>query len=122
MENIDRDPFTSYEDIECRDGKKRRIYPAKLKYKDKIRDLTVKFDDTVIISNLFDFKMNDKGERTYSDEAWNAMMDIVSLAFDDKFTKDEISDFLDLALTRKVLEVFYDISSLKKKNQQTTKE
>ena len=44
-------------------------------------------------------------------------MDVLEIAFDKKYTKDEIEDFLDLALTRKVFEIFYDISSLKKNNQ-----
>ena len=44
------DPFTSWSEIECRDGKKRKVYPAKLKYKDEIRDLSEKFNDTIIVS------------------------------------------------------------------------
>ena len=35
-----KDPFTAYEDVECRDGVTRRIYPARLKHKDQIRKLT----------------------------------------------------------------------------------
>ena len=40
-----KDPFTAYEDVECRDGITRRIYPAKLKHKDQIRKLTPLFND-----------------------------------------------------------------------------
>lgn len=117
MSTIGNDPFTSFTEIVCRDGVARKVYPAKLKYKDKLRDLTTKFNDTFILSNLFDIDPNSK---EYN--AWNAMMDVLVLAFDDKYTKDEIEDFLDFALTRQVFEVFYDISSLKKNNQEMTKE
>ena len=34
MEEIKVDPFSQYEEVLCRDGIKRRIYPAKLKHKD----------------------------------------------------------------------------------------
>jgi hypothetical protein len=108
------DPFTSYADIICRDGVKRRVYPAKLKYKDIIRDLSQKFDDTVIISNVYDFNGDSKDNHV----AWDAMMEVLYIAFDKKFTKEEIEDFLDLALARQVFEIFYDISSFKKKQAQ----
>ena len=50
-----KDPFTAYEDVECRDGITRRIYPAKLKHKDQIRKLTPLFNDFAIIDNIFSF-------------------------------------------------------------------
>ena len=50
-----KDPFTAYEEIMCRDGVKRRVYPAKLKYKDLIRKLSPKFNDVFILENIFEF-------------------------------------------------------------------
>lgn len=44
------------------------------------------------------------------------MLDILVLAFDEKYKREQIEEFLDLALARQVFTVFYDISSLKKKN------
>ena len=95
-----KDPFTAYEDVECRDGITRRIYPAKLKHKD-----IFSFDTTA-----------ENGGVDYTDTAWNAMLDILVLAFDEKYKREQIEEFLDLALARQVFTVFYDISSLKKKN------
>ena len=43
------------------------------------------------------------------------MLEILVLAFDERYSKEEIEGFLDLALARQVFTVFYDISSLKKK-------
>ena len=112
-----KDPFTAYEDVECRDGITRRIYPAKLKHKDQIRKLTPLFNDFAIIDNIFSFDADTENSGfDYTDTAWNAMLDILVLAFDEKYTGKEIENFLDLALTRQVFTVFYDISSLKKKN------
>jgi hypothetical protein len=48
------------------------------------------------------------------------MLDILVLAFDEKYKREQIEEFLDLALARRVFEVFYDISSFKKKNLTTT--
>lgn len=113
---IKNDPFTSYEEIECRDGIKRRVYPAKLKYKDMIVKLTPKFNDIFILQNIFD-ALGDED----TDEAWESMMKLLVLAFDEKYTKEEIEEFLDLDSVPKVFEIFYGLSSLKKKNQMMMK-
>ena len=108
---IVKDPFTTYEDILCRDGVKRRVYPARLKDKDKIRELSPKFNDMLVVYNILD--LDDGGE--YTDEAWDAMMDVLVMAFDGKYSKDEILEFLDVSLVTRVFEIFYGLSSLKKK-------
>lgn len=115
MEEI-KDPFTAYEDILCRDGKKRRVYPAKLKHKDMIKKLSPKFNDMFVLENI-GFDDNDE----YSKEAWDAMMELLVLAFDEKYTKEEIEEFLDFDSVAKVFEIFYGLSSLKKKTQIMTK-
>lgn len=110
MEEIQKDPFTDYEDILCRDGKKRRVYPAKLKYKDVIRKMTPKFNDLVILENI-GFSDDDD---MYVNDAWDSMMEVLRLAFDEKYSVEEIEDFLDFSSVPKVFEIFYGISSLKK--------
>ena len=110
-ENKVTDPFTAYEEVLCRDGVKRRVYPAKLKYKDLIRKLTPKFNDVYILENVFADGANDKE----INEAWDAMMDLLVLAFDEKYTKDEINEWLDFNNVPQVFEIFYGLSSLKKK-------
>lgn len=111
MTEITKDPFTAYEEIECRDGIKRRVYPAKLKHKDLIRKLTPKFNDVFVLENLFNIEAGDNN----TNEAWDAMMDLLYIAFDEKYTKEEIEDFLDFTNVPLVFEVFYGISNLKKK-------
>lgn len=112
-----KDPFTAYEEIECRDGVKRRVYPAKLKYKDLIRKLSPKFNDVFILENVFE--LNNTTEN-YTDEAWNSMLELLYLAFDEKYSKEEILDFLDFNNVSDVFEVFYGLSGLKKKKAQMT--
>ena len=114
---IVRDPFTTYEEILCRDGKKRRVYPAKLKYKDKIRELSPKFNDMFVAENMLSINSDDN----YTDEAWDAMLEVLVLAFDEKYTKEEIEEFIDVAQVTQVFEIFYGISNLKKKTAQMTK-
>lgn len=113
---IHKDPFTAYEEIECRDGVNRRVYPAKLKHKDVIMKLTPKFNDVFIMENIF----NDLGDND-TNEAWNSMMQLLVLAFDEKYTVEEIEDFLDLNSVPRVFEIFYGLSCLKKKNQMMIK-
>ena len=112
MAEVTKDPFTQYETVLCRDGQERRIYPAKLKYKDLIKKLTPKFNDVFILENVFGIGDEDK---ELVSESWNAMMDLLVLAFDEKYTKEEIEDFLDFNSVPYVFEVFYGLSSLKKK-------
>ena len=112
MAEVTKDPFTQYETVLCRDGQERRIYPAKLKYKDLIKKLTPKFNDVFILENVFGIGDEDK---ELVSESWNAMMDLLVLAFDEKYTKEEIENFLDFNSVPYVFEVFYGLSSLKKK-------
>lgn len=111
-----KDPFTAYEDVECRDGITRRIYPAKLNIKIKSENLR-RCLTTLPLSTIFSalIPLLKTGGVDYTDTAWNAMLDILVLAFDEKYKREQIEEFLDLALARQVFTVFYDISSLKKK-------
>ena len=114
MEEIKVDPFSQYEEVLCRDGIKRRIYPAKLKHKDLIKKLTPKFNDIFILENVFGISSVDTNN---ANDSWDAMMELLVLAFDEKYTKEEIEEFLDFSIAPKVFEVFYGLSSLKKKQQ-----
>ena len=113
MEEIKVDPFTAYEEVLCRDGIKRRVYPAKLKHKDLIRKLSPKFNDIFIMENVIEVGVNNE----YTNEAWDSMLTLLVLAFDERYTKEEIEDFLDFNTVSEVFEIFYGISNLKKKNQ-----
>ena len=112
MEEVTKDPFTQYEEVLCRDGIKRRVYPAKLKYKDLIRKETPKFNDVFILENVFG--LSDEHTEIV-DDSWDAMMNLLVIAFDEKYTKEEIEEFLDFDTVPKVFEIFYGLSSLKKK-------
>ena len=81
-------------------------------YKDLIKNLTPKFNDVFILENVFGIGDEDK---ELVSESWNAMMDLLVLAFDEKYTKEEIENFLDFNSVPYVFEVFYGLSSLKKK-------
>lgn len=111
MEETKVDPFTVYEEVECRDGIKRRVYPAKLKYKDLIKELTPKFNDIFVMDNIFGMGDDDREVN----EAWEAMMRMLEIAFDEKYTQEEIQEWLDFNTVPKVFEIFYGISALKKK-------
>ena len=114
MEEIKVDPFSQYEEVLCRDGIKRRIYPAKLKHKDLIKKLTPKFNDIFILENVFGISSVDTNN---ANDSWDAMMELLVLAFDEKYTREEIEELLDFSIAPKVFEVFYGLSSLKKKQQ-----
>lgn len=112
--------------IKCSDGKEREIFPAKIKDRDKIRHFSVKFNSTMAILNIL-APDNDKIERAeknqeeviaenmFADEPYNAMMEIMKLAFGEKYSIEELEEFLDVESIAEILEIFYGMSHYKKK-------
>jgi len=117
------DKFTSMAIVVDRYGKEHKVFPAKLAWKEEIQRLTPKFNDSSIILNIMIPKFNEEGEverdadgdPEFDPTAYNAMMDILLMAFDNKYTQEKLEDFLDLGLVPQILEVFYALSGLKKK-------
>jgi hypothetical protein len=93
-------------EISCRDGEKRMVYTARLKHKDKIRKLTPMFNELFVIDNCFDLSNGIKGME-YTDKAYNALLEILVLAFDEKYTKEQIEGFLDFSIVKEILRVYY---------------
>lgn len=106
--------------VMCRDGKEREICPMLLKDWKKVRHFSVKFNVEATILNILtpakDFDPNKSTEdNMFSDSAFNAMMEILVLAFGEKYTAEEIMSWLDVTQVPEILETFYGISNLKKK-------
>lgn len=95
-------------EIPCRDGEKRTVYTARLKHKDKIRKLTPMFNQIFVIDNCFDLTNGIKGIE-YTDKAYNALLEILVLAFDEKYTKEQIEEFLDFSMVKEILRVYYGL-------------
>ena len=111
--------------VKCTDGKEREIFPAKIKHKDKIRHYTVEFNSTAAIINIMAVdnekisKAQEDNNEIYFDETpYNAMMEILVLAFGEKYTAEQIEEFVDVEMIGVILDVFYGISGYKKKAQQ----
>ena len=109
--------------IKCTDGKERQIFPAKIKDKDKIRHFSAQFASTAPIVNIMavnneKIQNEEDKENVFDDAPYNAMMEIMILAFGEKYTQQEIEQFLDVEMVDEILEVFYGISGYKKKANQ----
>jgi len=117
------DKFTSFGIVVDRKGREHKIYPALLKKKDELRHLTPKFDDNFILLNIMMPQRNDEGQIEtdwdgqieWSDEAYDAMMEVLMMAFDYKYTREQIEEFVDVAMIPKILDIFYDLSGYRKK-------
>lgn len=64
-------------------------------------------------SNLADEEL--LPEDMFSEEPYQAMMEIIKLAFGDKYSISEIEEWLDVAMIPEILEIFNGISNYKKK-------
>ena len=112
--------------IKCTDGKERQIFPAKVKHKDLIRHYTARFNSSVAIANIMAVD-NEKitasndanAEMLFDDKPYDAMMEILRLAFGEKYSVEEIEEFLDVEMIYEVLDVFYGLSGFKKKAAET---
>lgn len=101
----------------CRDGKEREIYPALIKHKNKIRHYVTKFRTDMAILNMLspdlqhvaDMDKEDADE-VFSDEPYNAMMELLVIAFGEKYTADEIAEFVDVSMIPDIFKIFFAAS------------
>lgn len=119
--------------IKCRDGKEYEIFPALIKDKNTIRHYTSKFNSEAIIVNLLapDMQKISHAQKngielnfddSFTDEPYNAMMEILYLAFGRKVEKEKIEELVDVSMIPNILNIFYAVSGYdKKKATQTNK-
>ena len=56
-----------------------------------------------------------EGEQYFDEAPYNAMMEILMLAFGEKYTQEQIEEFVDVEMVSEILDVFYGMSGYKKK-------
>ena len=115
--------------VECRDGKEREIFPFRIKDKDKVRHFSAEFNSDAMIMSILtpDLKKIKENkdldvESMFSDKPYHALMEILILAFGEKYTEDEILEWIDESTVPAILESFYMISGVKKKTMPTVRE
>ena len=106
--------------IKCRDGKDREIFPALIKDRKRIQHFIVKFRTDMAILNLLSPDLakianmdENEAEAAFSDEPYDAMMEMLVMAFGDKYTVEEIEQWVDVAMIPKIFDVFFAISGYK---------
>lgn len=112
--------------VRCRDGKEYEIFPALIKDRNKVRHYSAKFNATCAVLNILapDLeKIKRAGvngeeldiDNSFTDEPFDAMMEILYLAFGEKVPKEKIEEIVDMATIPKILEIFYCVSGYDKK-------
>ena len=110
--------------VECRDGKEREIFPFRIKDKDKVRHFTTEFNSEALIMSILTpdmermkaLKNTDKDvSHLFTDKPCNALMEILVLAFGEKYTEEEILSWIDESTIPAILSSFYMVSGVKKK-------
>jgi len=107
--------------IKCRDGKEYEIFPALIKHKNKVRHFTAKFQQGMAIANILfpdmdrinlSVKNNEalSPDDMFSDEPFDAMMEILYLAFGEKIPKEKIEEIVDVSMVPEILDTFYAVS------------
>ena len=114
--------FKAFEIIVDRFNKEHKIYPALLKDFAEIRHLTMKFNDQAMLANILQPKFEsdgtlvktDDGDIEYDNSAIDAMMEVILMALNGKENKEQVEKWLDFKIARRIIEIYYDISHLKK--------
>lgn len=112
--------------IKCRDGKDYEIFPALIKHKNKIRHYVIKFQQESAIVNMLapDMKKVEQASKNeeetdtediFTDEPYNAMMEILYLAFGEKVPKEQIEEIVDVSMIPEILNIFFAVSGYSKK-------
>ncbi|BAL84686.1 hypothetical protein SELR_pSRC400350 (plasmid) [Selenomonas ruminantium subsp. lactilytica TAM6421] len=114
--------------IKCRDGKDREIFPALIKDRKRIQHFIVKFRTDMAILNLLSpdlAKVAEIGDfeaaSAFSDEPYDAMMEMLVMAFGNKYTAEQLEEFVDVAMVPKIFDVFFAISGYKDTKKKTSK-
>ena len=124
MSKQKQDPFTSEFSIKTTGGKEIPIYPMKLRHKNKICRFMAKFNDTFIFLNFMSpalnedmsVKRDEDGNIVFSDEEYNALKEIVSMATNipiEEIDSEDGYDF-DIVDCKRIIMEYLDISQLKK--------
>lgn len=113
--------------VECKDGKEREIFPFRIKDKDKVRHFAMNFNTdamamVILTPDLDKINKNTdvKTEDLFSDKPYNALMELLILAFGEKYTEDEILSWIDESTIPAILESFFMVSGVKKKTNPIT--
>lgn len=109
--------------VECKDGKEREIFPFRIKDRDKVRHFTADFNAESLVMTILtpDLDKVSKAKSTdnlgelFSDKPYHALMEILVLAFGEKYTEEEILGWIDESTIPQILESFYMVSGVKKK-------
>ncbi len=118
--------------IKCRDGKDYEIFPALIKHKNKIRHYVIKFQQESAIVNMLapDMKKVEQASKNeeetdtediFTDEPYDAMMEILYLAFGEKVPKEQIEEIVDVSMIPEILNIFFAVSGYSKKKVTPTK-
>lgn len=120
--------FDSFEThfVKDRFGKEHEVFPALVKDKTKIRHYSAKFRNDMVIMNLItpDMVAIQKAEKAgkeiefedmFTDEPYNALMEILLLAFGGKYTIEQLESFVDVEMVTEIIDIFYGLSGYGKK-------
>ena len=86
----------------------------------KIRHYVTKFRTDIAILNMLspdlqkaaDMSKED-ADNVFSDEPYNAMMEMLVIAFGEKYTADEIAEFVDVSMIPDIFKIFFAASGYK---------
>lgn len=121
-DNNDFNSISSYEVVYDRYGKKHKIFSVRFKDVQTVTKFTEKYNSDCYSIYLLAPVMDEdgnveerNGETNYDNGFYDDLMEIIELALDGRETREQINEWLDMAVAKKIVETFLGISSFKKK-------
>ena len=118
------DPFTEEYSITTTEGKVVKIYPMKLRHKDKICRYMEKFNSTLIFLNFmtpeldeeYAVKRDENGEVVFSNKEYDIAKEVVHMATKIPIEEIDSEDGYDMTIVdvKRIIEKYLDVSQLKK--------
>ena len=101
--------YGNYDEVIDRKGKKHRVYPALFGQMKLVVDLTSKFIVEFIPAYFYESEVPEHKE------SLDAIFELLIMAFDEKYAREDIEKFMDAKLAQQTIELFTGISGYKKK-------
>ena len=121
---MENNVLSVYDVVIDRNGKKHKVFSVRFKDLQTVTSFTEKYNPDCfcmyLMAPVFDedsgeVQKTKDGSIDYNNGFYDDLMEIITLALDDRETSEEISEWLDMAIAKDIVLKFLGLSTMKKK-------
>ena len=118
---MDENTISMYKTVKDRNGKKHKVFSVRFKDVQTVTSFTEKYSPEYftqyLLAPVFDEEgvVKDKdGNIDYGNGFYEDLVEVILLALDNRETREQVDEWLDMTLAREIIYVFLDLSTMKK--------